>query len=319
MQEESAELRGQIERLEAARRDPALIALVPRVVAAGFGAIPLGQAGGALEVAVAESASPAAVAALGRVLGRPVVPVPFGDALIQVYLRRIYLKDDTLNFHTFIEEDFLEREECLRLLREEKEHEPVRPHLHPDPARVALLDFAYRSVLHNLDARAAPAPFAAGETDLAFRPDPEGGGALLYRREDLPLGVLIVAQESFSYEGIEHAHGWRTHEVRKLPHMIHPTELQIVGIEPDGTLHFYVYDRVERVRPGEPPRRLDVTYHFLSAGQRYRRRLSLKVYGIYSVPRARLRRTVDPITWEPEHLARWLGFDLAEEAADERR
>ncbi len=56
------------------------------------------------------------MAALGRVLGRPVVPVPFGDALIQVYLRRIYLKDDTLNFHTFIEEDFLEREEMLTVI-----------------------------------------------------------------------------------------------------------------------------------------------------------------------------------------------------------
>ena len=48
------DIKVQLERLEAARRDKALIARVPRVVAAGFGAIPLGERDGALEVAVAE-------------------------------------------------------------------------------------------------------------------------------------------------------------------------------------------------------------------------------------------------------------------------
>lgn len=301
------EIKEQLARLEVARRDKALLATVPRVVAAGFGAIPLGERGGTLEVAVAECAGPRAVAALPRVLARPVRPVVFGDAVMHVFLRRIYLEDESLNFHTFVEEDFLERESSLPLLRTEKEYEPVKPVLRPDPERLVLLDYAYRSDLRNLDAKGGPAPFEAGPTDLAF--ELVGDGAVLHRIEPLPPAVLIVARESYSYAGLEHAHGWRAHEIRKLPFFVHPTELQVTGIEPDGTLHFYVYDRVERVRPGETPL-FDVTYHFLSMGQRLRRRLKLKVYGLASVPRARVRATPDPIAWRPEHLERWLGFDL---------
>jgi hypothetical protein len=312
MQDEGAELKRHLERLEAARRDPALVATVPRVVAAGFGAIPLGEASGALEVAVAEGASPRAVAALGRVLARPVIPIVVGDALIHVYLRRIYLRNETLNFHTFLEEDFLERESLTPLLREEKETEPVKPHLHPDPERLVLLDYAYRSVLTNLDAAGGPVPFHAGETDLAFEVEGEGAilGARVYRREELPASVILLARESYSLAGIERAHGWRAHEVRKLPFVIHPSELQLTGIEADGTLHFYVYDRVVKLAPGDE-RRFDVEYYFLSMGQRYRRHLTLRIYGIWSVPRARVRRVLDPLRWGPEHLRRWLGFDLS--------
>jgi hypothetical protein len=309
-----AELKSQIERLEAARRDAALVASVPRVVAAAFGVLPLCEAeGGALEVAAVESASPRALAALPRVLGRPVRAVPFGDALIHVYLKRIYLRDDAINFHTFETEDFLARDDLLPLLGEEKENEPVRPHVRPDPERLVLLDYAYRSELRNLDAPAGAAPFHAGETDLPFDfSESQDGGplAVVHRREELPPAVLILARESYSLAGMEHAHGWRGHEVRKLPFFIHPTELQITGVEACGTLHFYLYDRIEKVKPGGELR-YDVTYHFLSMGQRLRRHLALRVYRIASVPRGRVRRTVDALGWKPEHLERWLGFDMA--------
>ena len=315
---EGSEIKAQLERLEGVRRDPALVAAVPRVVAAGFGVIPLGLApGGALEVAVAETAGPRAVAALDRVLERPVIAHPFGDAVIQVYLQRIYLEKDTLNFHTFVEEDFLERDDCLPLLRVEKENEPVKAHLHPDPERLVLLDFAYRSELENADAPAGAAPFHAGDTDLPWELEPAVDGAertaTIHRREDLPAHVLILARESYCNAGIEHAHGWRGHEIRRLPFLIHPTELQITGVEANGALHFYIYDRIEKLAPGET-RRFDVTYWFLSMGQRLKRHLVLKVYEIASVPRARVQRTVDALSWRPEHLERWLGFDLAPRA-----
>lgn len=308
-----AEIKSQLERLEAARQDPALIASVPRVVAAAFGALPLRETGGGtLELAVAESASPRATAALGRVLGREVRPVAFGDAVIHVYLKRLYLQEGTLNFHTFQDEAFLEHAELALMLREEKETEPVKPHVRPDPERVVLLDFAYRSELKNLDAPAGASPFHAGDTDLPFEVEGAGDGAsaLVHRREDLPATVLMLARESYALAGIDHAHGWRGHEVRKLPFLIHPTELQVTGVESDGTLHFYLYDRIDKVRPGNSFR-FDVTYFFLSMGHRLRRSLALKVYDIHSVPRSRVRRTVEALHWEPVHLERWLGFDLA--------
>ena len=309
---QESEIKAQMERLEAVRKDAGLIATIPRVVAAEFGVVPLRLEGDVLEVASIPGVSPRVIEALSRALEKRVEPVPFEEALVHLYVTQLYVQKRALNFNTFTEDDFLERPDCLKKLLEEKESEPVKPHLRPDPARLALLDYAYRSVLENLDSRAPAAGFQAGGTELAFEVAGEGEAAVtrIFRREDLPGSVLVLARESYSYAGIEHAHGWRSHEVRAFPFYIHPTELQLTGIEADGTLHLYVYDHVEKVRPGETPR-YEVCYQFLSMGTRLRRTLRLKVYGIWHVPRDKIERTVDPIRWTPFHLQRWLGFDLA--------
>jgi hypothetical protein len=313
---DDAEIKAQVERLEGARRDPALLATVPRVVAAQFGVVPIAAIdGGGIEVATVPGVTPHALYALERALRRRVVATPFDDGLVQLYVSRLYLKKETLNFHTFLEEDFLERDDALERLVLEKELEPVPPHVAPDPGRLALLDYAYRSVLESLDGRPWPLSFDEESlTDLAFAVDgpAEGGEAVtatIARAEDLEPAVFLLARESFSQGGLEHKHGWRSAEVSRLPFMIHPTELQITGIDPDGTLHLYIYDRVERVKPGDRPR-FDVTYHFLSMGQRLRRRLTLKIYGLWTLARSAVRRTADPIPWSAGHLERWLGFDV---------
>jgi hypothetical protein len=229
-------------------------------------------------------------------------------------MRRMYPSEEGLNFHTFVDEDFLERPENDRFLREEKPYHPEKAHVRPDPERVVLLDYSYRSTLAAIDEPQALPPFEAGDLDLPFEVDASDGEdprALYNRREDLPRSVLVLARESYSSAGLEHSHGWRGHELRELPHMIHPSELQITGVEADGTLHFFLYDKVERVRPGATLR-FDTQYYWMQTGKRLKRRLFLHVHAITSVARARMTRTVDPIPWTARHLERWLGNDLAE-------
>ncbi|HVY62679.1 MAG TPA: hypothetical protein VHF22_13555 [Planctomycetota bacterium] len=315
------EIKSQAERLEAARRDPDLLGAIPRVVAAQFGVVPLKRlAGGGLEVAIVPSHAPAAVRGLERALRRKVVACPFDEGLVQLYLSRVYLRDETMNFNTFGTADFLERDEDLALLLLQKPMRPVEPHLRADPASLVVLDYAYRSTLEPLDARGFPVAFDEdAATDLPFVLPPEPATnresdepeppVTISRDVDLPASVAILARESFSCGGAEHRHGWRRHEISELPFMIHPSELQVTGLEPDGALDLFIYDHVERVRPGDAPR-YEITYHFLSMGQRLRRHLILKIYSLSVVPRSAVARTGDALPWQPRHFQRWLGYDL---------
>lgn len=312
--QEDAEIKAQVERLERARKHPELLEVVPRVAAAGFGVIPLAMGEGWLEVAASPRATPRAVEALGRLVGRDMRRVDVREALIHVYLNRLYAKVPSINFHTFLGPDFLGDDEQARLLLTEKPHEPVQPLLRPDPRRIVLLDHAYKAYLWNLDAPPDKPSFEAGSTDLAFTVIDSGADdaeprAVLHRKDRLPQAVHIVCQESYSQEGGDHAHGFRAHEIRKLPFMIHPTEIQVVGVSARGALRLLVYDDVHEVAPGEP-RSFECTYYFLSMGQRIKRRLVLKVYGVWSVARTSLGYTPEPLAWTPHHLRRWLGTDI---------
>ncbi|MGH7297889.1 MAG: hypothetical protein ACRELB_23315, partial [Polyangiaceae bacterium] len=253
------------------------------------------------------------VAALPRVLGREVAAEPFADALIHVYLQRMYSEEAGLNFHTFVGEDFLEHAENDALLRAEKPYESVKPLLQPDPARVALLDYSYRSVLVGLDEPPVPAPFQPGDLELPFEIDGSGEepAAVYHRAEDLPGAVVVLARESHSCAGLEHGNGWRAHEVRELPFMIHPTELQLTGVEADGSLHLFLYDHAALARPGETLR-FDVRYHWMQMGKRLRRELRLAIRAVANVARDRLTRTGSALPWTARHLERWLGNDLTD-------
>ena len=315
---DDAEIKSQVERLEGARRDPRLLARVGKVVAAQFGAIPIGApAPDALEVALATGTSQAVVAGLRRVLGLQIIPAYFDENLVHLFVSRLYLQNDTLNFHTFTDEGFLERDANVPLLKAETPMEPVPTRNALPPDRVIALDYAYRSVLETVDRRHIAVNFeeqkeAATDLHVAIEEPPGEEPLLRCARKggDLPSTVFLVAQESYSYAGLEHRHGWRAHEVKALPHMVHPSEIQVTDALPDGSIQLYVYDRIERVRPGETPR-FDVTYYFLSMGQRLRRRLIVKVYGLWSVPRARVRCSTAALPWSAAHLERWLGHDLA--------
>jgi hypothetical protein len=229
-------------------------------------------------------------------------------------LNRLYPRAPAVNFHTFTREDFLASPELVRLLLVEKPHEPVKPTLRPDPRRLALFDYDYQSRLTALDAPPERRGFEveAGSTDLAFGILTDGDRlvAAVHREEPVPRGVHLIVRESYATTGGEPAHGWRSHEVRKLPFMIHPTELQVTGLASDGALTLLVYDDLVQVRPGDTPS-FTITYYFLSMGQRLKRTLWLRIHGLWSLPRDELRYTKEALPWTPEHLRRWLGAELA--------
>ena len=302
------EPRSHVERLKRVRPGSPLTALVPRVVAAGFGIIPLDAGKGYLEVAAAHGLGNDALRALSQLLKRDIRVVRVRESLVQETFARVYPDHDAINFHTFLTDDFLTRAPEYALLLEEKPFTPVESVVERDPARLAVLDYGYQSLLWNLDGPPLKPAFRAGATELCFDVDRTVDPPVIVipRRKPVPQNVLVLARESFATSGgPEHAHGFRSHEVQTLPFMIHPTELQITGLREDGALELLIYDRVERVKPGDR-RRFEVEYCFLSMGQRLRRRLVLTIVGLYFVDRTALRYQEDEPPWTAEHLRRWL-------------
>jgi hypothetical protein len=306
--------------LEAAARDPGLLREVPAVVAAGFGVLPLRRLGDVLTVACLPGASRRALRALRRVLGVEVVATPFERESLLAAIRDAYLSgEETVNYPTFLDPDFLDDPAAVAALGAEKVEAvpPARLELPPD--RVALVTLSYRSTLESLDApaRGGALPdlertkLQLGPLDVGWvrrgeavhvHPGPAGlpddARVLLteYRATDVLLARGVRSSE----------HAVRACALDALPHVIHPTEVQLVGVDRQGGLALHVYDRLERVAPGAR-RRLEVAYCFLSYGTRLRRTIELVVEEVITVARRALDVHNHPAPWGAEELGRWLG------------
>ncbi|RME72369.1 MAG: hypothetical protein D6776_08870 [Planctomycetota bacterium] len=309
-------------RLEEARRDRALIEVLPRVVAAGFGVIPIGRIPGGLELACAPTLTPRATRALEKVIGLRVRTVAMDEALVHVYISRLYLEGAAVDFQTFLSPDFLEDPAAWARLRTEKDGAGLTVQWSPPEDAIVALDYAYRTVLRSLDHghREPRFAFEAGPLELGFELVAEGDGPALLLEAEQPPGdeVAVLARESYCVGGLEHRHGWRVHALEGAPFMIHPSEVQIVGLRPDGALRLWVYDRTVDVRPGERPV-FSLTYYFLSMGQRLERQLEVQIHDLALVPRRRVRALGAPIPWTGEHLRRWLGVGEEPGGAGARR
>jgi len=99
-------------------------------------------------------------------------------------------------------------------------------------------------------------------------------------------------------------HEIRASRVTALPHVIHPTEVQVVGLEADGALQLHLYDHVERAPVGRWTR-LAVSYYFLSYGSRLERRIEVELQPLPARPRDALRQAADD-RWGSAEVARWL-------------
>lgn len=307
--------------LQAAARDPALVALVPPVVALGFGVLALRRLGDVLTVACAPDAPRPALRMLRAVLRLEIVATPFDPRLLRDAVREAYAEGEQVNFPTFQERAFLEREENAELLRREKVEDlgPVACDLAPD--RVALAELAFRTRLISLDRPqppgALPDPRATrlelGSLEQVWRAEGGGHTAWLPGGQLPPRARLLVNEVRRS----EHLNlpGRRLEEqearglcVETLPFVLHPTEVQLTGIEADGTLLVHAYDHQERFPPGAA-RAVRLVYQFLSWGERLERTIELRVEAVRTVSRAALTVRAGPMPWGPRELARWLGVD----------
>lgn len=299
----------QVRALEMACRNPALTSLVSPVVAASFGVIPVRQEQGRVTLATFPRANRRAVSLLEEVLGATVEPVAFEESLMAHYLSRIFLKENGggVNFPTFAEADFLRPGNLPALTREKRDAVRGRCHLPKD--RVVIADFSYRSVLTSLDGPEGDMVFEPGSVTPAFRKT----ASRVYVDSELGYDehTVLIIRESYAYRGAEFRNGFRGAAVSQLPHVIHPSEIQIAGIGSGGELSIYLYDHLEKVKPGKG-RTWELQYHYLSFGKRYRRDLSLRLHDHRAWPRRMVKVLESDPPLRPADLRRWFGHDWDE-------
>lgn len=307
--------------LESASRDPELLSHVPPVVSAGFGVLPLRRLGDVLTVACLPRANRQALRLLREVLELEVVATPFEEPLLRSAIERAYFSEDELvNFPTFRSPEFLEDSESAPVLREEKVERPGEAGCELAAEELALSTLTYRTRLANLDLPAAggalPHPertqVQLGQLELAWRRDlagrpiasaapPPGARLLLnlYRfceYRHLPRGARIDEHEL------------RAERVEGFPFVVHPTEVQLLGVGSTGGLRFHVYDQEVSCEPGAPAR-FAVDYYFLSYGNRMHRSIDVQIHELERLPRASLGISSEAKAWSGVELERWLGID----------
>lgn len=305
--------------LEAAAKDRGLTAQVPAVVAAGFGVLPLRRLGDVLTVACLPRANRRALRLLRDVLGLEIVATPFEDKSLHEAIRAAYFPaDETVNFPTFPDADFLERPASAAVLREEKVERAGAVDLALQDDLVSVVTLSYRAGLENLDGpglgQALPDPrltrLDLGALDVASVQ--RDGRTHVHAPGGLPPATRLVVTEYRQSEyrhtpgGRVGEHAVQSHFLSALPHVIHPTEVQLTRIERDGALGLHLYDRTVRVAPGERPR-FELGYCFLSYGSRLRRTIALDLDEIGTVARATLDVHNQPAPWGARELSRWLG------------
>ena len=295
--------------LERAVKSRELLDALTPVLAASFGVLAIRKKRGPLTVACMPGMSRKAIAALGRILATDLIARPCRATLLHEYIERAYLGGRrSVNFQTFLEADFLDRPECLSKLATEKQERLGDPLCTLPEWEVVFLDLDYRTRLDALDAPRPPKPpFVGGALDLGFRRVGEQG-AVLYAPARVDEETSVFVQTYEFRDGAQFEHGIVNRAVRRLPHVIHPSEAQLVRIENDGTIELFFYDRFIRIAPGASPI-LRVAYHFLSYGSRYRRTLALGVRELFVADRHEVREVPLPAEWTGRDLGRWFGLD----------
>lgn len=308
--------------LEAASKDAELVAQVSPVVAAGFGVLPLRRLGDVLTVACLPRTNRQALRLLRDVLELEIVATPFEDGPLHEAIRAAYFPDneESVNFPTFANENFLEATESVDLLRREKIEDPGPLCCDLAEDQLAVANLTYRSTLWNTDSPrsggALPDPKRTrvdlGPLNVGWRQ--EEGVPHLYLPEGLdPKTRLILTQYRLSEYRHLQGHRMSEHHVARdqiaePPLVIHPTEVQLTGLDAEGGLIFHVYDHTERILPDQAPARLKVDYHFLSYGNRMRREIEIQLHEIQVFPRDMLELHRSDAPWGPMELARWFGL-----------
>jgi hypothetical protein len=305
--EEELETRDVVQMLQAASQDPELIAMLSPLVAASFGVLPLRREGNELTVAVFQRTNREALNLLEKVLDVRLKPVETQEKVMVSFLSWIYLKDGSVNFNTFLEEDFLKPQNLDRLLNEKEDLIPDAEIRLPKK-QVAFLDISLRSRLENYDRPGRTTHFESTEPEIPFKI--RDGLPVLYGGRQLSPETALFLLESFHYGGYEeYRHGIFGKEIVALPHLIHPTEIQIAGVRKNGSVAVYLYDHVETVRPGEQ-KEWTLSYFFLSYGNRLRRTLRLRVNRLLVIPRSEVVCREEPCPFDVGDLSRWLGHDM---------
>lgn len=318
---------GQREALERLR-DPSLRDVMSVAGAVAFGAVPVHAADGELVLATPGSVHPDCAGALAAALDDEVVLVPFEESLVREAIDRHYVRpsgsEHGPNLRTFESPDFLTGPGAGRALLVEKDDDLPKTKIRVPRGYMAFLDLRFHSVHRSLD-RKVSIEFAPAPSALTFRLVEREGAeteVVLFRDEKPARDVKAIMALGVFYDGDDHLQALLGHDLKKLPHVLHPTELQVAEIEGDEA-RFWVYDRIETVRAGVPspgaPVGWSQRYYFLHYGVRHERVMRLDVLSFELVKRRKVRLAEGADRSSPEDLERLFGLDFTSVVAPGER
>jgi len=292
-----------------AKRSLSLVKQVSPVAAFGLGVLPIGEEAGIRIVARASGASARTLPFLLRLFGPETRFELVPDDRLREALGRVYLAEDQgVNFPTFADGDFLEREETFAILcREKVERLSIQGWELPEN-RLAFFHLALEGDRACPDTPSPEPEFQGGPLEFPFRLDrdpPE-----VYSLNVLPQEVRAFLRFDYCYLGGDFRQGIVAGGVRGLPVLLHPTEIQLAHVAPDGTLSIHLYDHIEEVRPGDTGT-WAVRYWYLDLGQRQHRTLELHLRAYRVVPRDQVRLVPGPAPWSAEDLRCFLQMGSA--------
>ncbi len=298
------ELARTVQLFEKASKDAELRQAIPAVVTASFGIFPLSLKDRTMTAACPDWVDGRMLSIIEQGLGLRICPLYYDHEIILGYITKVYLQERLVNINTFGSADFMEKADPSEILMEKPDGgDGCRMSL-PVEA-VLFMDVSFRSTLRNLDRKEGYPFFSAGDLNLPFRR--QNGSVRVFSG---PVGdeTFCMLKRSNLYSGVENSHGFAEHRLASLPFSIHPTEVQIQGIEPDGTVVLNVYDRREAVSPGEV-RGFRCRYFFLHFGNRYERSIDVRIHDLWVSERSDVVVENRQPSWTDEDLTRWLGLD----------
>lgn len=294
-----------VQALKRAASDRRLIARISPLIAYSFGVIPFKESARGVCVACYQGINPDCIAFLRRHLAKEVLTFGCDDELMDRYLKRLYPSNGAVNMNTFESPDFIKDPKNAAMLMRDKVDDlgTVRSDLKID--ELVVLDMSSYSRLQNLDHPVVQENMAIGDMEIPFR---EAGGEVIVWGSPVEESVLVMGRRDYFFDGCEQLHGIISYRAVALPLVIHPTEVQITRIHSDGGLTFYLYDRLEKVKPGEAFE-WRKKYYFVHRGNRVCRELAIKVRKMTKVKRRELKYSLSPLEWTAEDLARWFRLD----------
>lgn len=278
---------------------------LPAVAAYSLGVIPLARDADLVTFAAFPEASPDIVKPLERHYGRPARIMPFDENVMSLFLDRIYLKGDSLNLNTFRSPDFLEDPTEHEKLFSAKVEEPEAAGSKVAAGEIVMADLDLWSEIRNLDRPHAPGldEYRLDHFEPAFRRD--GDRWIVWASKPLDRKVSLFLQISEAGDGDDFMRRLYSAPVEAWPWVIFKSEVQVLSVARDGRLQVYVDGVSEFVGPGES-RELKTEYHLVRFGNRFRRRLTLTVRGVWKIPRERLEYETPFRGAGGEELRRWI-------------
>ena len=229
-----------------------------------------------------------------------------GESLVLSGIEHYYMGERGLNLQTFRDPEFLRDPISAPTILKEKVEDLPTVLWDPNPDYLTFVDLSLHSILKNLDGDDSMDPTNA---DAAYAFKFRGNKPLVFQDGPVPQDVAMVVQRSFFYDGCEHVHGFGGDTADELPFVLHPSEMQIIGLTGEGVIIIYLYDQVVHLAPGDKGD-FSIEYLYLRHGMRYHRRIDLKVHGVWRARRDAVEYTNYEKHAEPQDLQRIFGLEF---------